>query len=149
MAAIIINPKERLQVREVPLPVTQGILGTGIDVTTLPEGHLVCPKCKTPKFECWMYGDNHRVEMGCMECGESTRLHFPTDIKLDDVAGSQQYFGKGDAVLPHGRFQCMKHPDKGMVLIHNVDVISIGCEKCFTEINICLRKSKGMVIVDG
>lgn len=125
---------------------------------TMPEGHLCCGKCSGYKFECWMYGDNRRIEMGCMECGESTRLYLPMDVKLDEYEGSDPSawkffnkdgsFGRTDAV-GEGRFSCMKHPKKGMVLIHNVDVVSIGCESCFTEINICLRKAKGIVLVDG
>jgi hypothetical protein len=107
------------------------VLGVGIDVMALPEGHLVCNKCKKHKFECWIYGDNYVIEMGCMECGESYRLLFPIDAKLPDKAG---------------RFTCLRHPGKGMILIHNTDVIGIGCESCFTEIRICLRKAKGIVL---
>jgi hypothetical protein len=145
---ILTKEKTRLRVRQSTLPVSSTILGKGIDVMGLPEGHLCCGKCGSHLFECWMYGDVRRVEMGCMGCGESTRLYFPMDVKLDDVAGSDPRFCKNDS-LGQGRFQCLRHPTKGMILVHNVDVVSIGCESCFTEINICLRKAKGMVLADG
>lgn len=154
MTTLLTKTKTRLRVKESALPVTSTILGKGIDIMTMPEGHLCCGKCSGYKFECWMYGDNRRIEMGCMGCGESTRLYLPMDVKLDDVAGTWKFFGaegsfgRTDAV-GEGRFVCRKHPTKGMILIHNVDVVSIGCESCFTELNICLRKAKGILLVDG
>lgn len=126
---ILTRTKTRMRVKEVKLPVTQGVLGTGIDVMNLPEGHLSCGKCSGYRFEAWMFGSNYRVECGCMSCGESVRLLFPMDI-----------------IIPEGRFTCSRHPEKGMVILHNVDVVSVGCEKCITQINFDLRKAKGMVI---
>ena len=154
MTTILTKTKTRMRVKQSALPVSATILGNGIDVTQMPEGHLCCGKCGEYRFECWMFGDNRRIEMGCMNCNEATRLYFPLDIKLDDLAGSsgriggEGFYGRSDA-LGEGRFQCLRHPKKGMILVHNVDVVSIGCESCFTELNICLRKAKGLVLVDG
>lgn len=145
---ILKREKTKLRVKQSLLPASSTILGKGIDVMQMPEGHLSCGKCSGHLFECWMYGDNRRIEMGCMQCGESTRLYFPMDVKLDEFTRTGSAYGRHDS-LGQGRFQCLKHPDKGMILIHNVDVISIGCEKCFTELNLCLRKAKGIVVVDG
>lgn len=148
MTHIITNKKTRMRVKQSALPVSATVLGKGIDVMSMPEGHLCCGKCGGYKFECWMFGDNRRIEMGCMNCNESTRLYFPMDIKLDEYAGTTIGYGRTDA-LGEGRFVCRRHKNKGMILVHNIDVVSIGCEACFTEINICLRKSKGIVLVDG
>ena len=146
---LITNPRQhtKLRLKQSALPLASTIIGEGIDVTKLPEGHLCCSTCSGYKFECWMYGDNRRIEMGCMQCGGSTRLVFPLDIKLDNYskAAPNGIYGKYNAI-GEGRFQCGRHPAKGMILIHNVDVISIGCESCFTELNICLRKAKGIVL---
>lgn len=126
----------RLQVKEVQMPITGDVLlGNGIDVMTLPEGHLSCSKCGKHLFECWVYLDTHRLEMGCQSCGHSYRLLFPLDIDL-------MRFGK------NGRFTCKKHPDKGFVLIHNMDVISIGCEKCTTEVQVILKTKNNLVIAN-
>ena len=148
MTQILTKSKPRLRVKESKLPASSLVLGKGIDAAEMPEGHLCCGKCGGHLFECWMFGDNRRIEMGCMSCNESTRLYFPQDIKLDEFAGSATRYGRSDA-LGEGRFQCLRHPTKGMILIHNVDVVSIGCESCFTELNICMRKAKGIVLVDG
>jgi hypothetical protein len=124
----------RLRVKETKLPEMQSkLLGNGLDVMSLPEGHLCCPKCSGYKFECWVILDSHRLEMGCMACGDSTRLLFPLDVDL-------LAFGKA------GRFTCKRHPKAGMILIHNVDVISCGCEKCNTEVDIKLKKASGLVM---
>lgn len=131
MVHILKKEQTKLRVREAKLPiVVDKILGKGIDVMALPEGHLSCARCGTFKFECWTYGDNFRIEMGCLECGENYRMLLPLDVHF-----------------PHnGRFSCKKHPDKGMILIHNVDVVSIGCECCRTELDIKLKKAKGLVL---
>lgn len=149
MAIILQRQTTRMRVKETSLPQNNSgvLLGRGIDVTNLPEGHLCCSKCHGYKFECWMFGDNRRIEMGCIECGESERLLFPLDVELAKATPTQ-YLGQYNA-LGEGRFQCRRHPDKAMVLIHNVDVVSIGCECCFTEMNICLRKAKGIILTDG
>lgn len=134
MVTILTKNKTRLRVKEVNLPMIDSpILGYGVDVTALPEGHASCPQCGKHLFECWLYGDNHRIEMGCMECNANYRLLFPLDVNMP----AQQ-----------GRFTCKRHPEKGMVLIHNVDVISIGCESCYTEIDIKLKKAQGLTIAE-
>lgn len=133
MAHILKKEHTRLRVRQAALPISiDKILGKGIDVMNLPEGHLSCARCGKFLFECWLYGDNFRIEMGCMECGESYRLLLPLDVHL----GKQ------------GRFTCRRHPEKGMILIHNIDVVSIGCECCNTELDIKLKKAKGLVLAD-
>lgn len=132
MVNFLKREKTKMRVREVSLPASiSPLLGMGIDATTLPEGHLSCTKCKRHLFECWLYGDNHRIEMGCMECNENYRLLFPLDVELP---------------VKQGRFTCRRHPEKGMVLIHNMDTVCIGCEKCYTEIRIPLKKAQGLII---
>lgn len=143
--AITILKKEhtRLRVNKVELPLaTNPILGDGIDVTTLPEGHLTCNGCGCHLFECWVYLDNHRLEMGCMKCGQSYRLLFPMDVSLSR-------FGR------QGRFTCKRSKDKagnkvdhsnaGFILIHNTDTVSVGCEKCNTEVNIKIRTESNII----
>jgi len=138
--------KSRLRVNDVSLPLaTSELLGSGIDVMTLPEGHLSCAKCGKHLFECWVYLDNHRIEMGCMNCGASYRLLFPLDVDL-----LSPFSGKS------GRFSCLRrkkghflHQNKGMVLIHNVDTICIGCELCNSEVQIKLKKAEGLILADG
>jgi hypothetical protein len=128
-----LNKKQtRLAVRAAVLPATSSpILGTGIDVMTLPEGHLCCVKCGKHLFECWISADTNRIEMGCLRCNESYRLLFPMDV-----------------IIPckFSRFVCRKHPNKGMVLIHNVDIISVGCESCTSEMQIKLKTKSNLVI---
>lgn len=132
MIHILKKEKTRLRVKQVNLPAHESpILGVGVDVMTLPEGHACCSKCSGHLFECWVYGDNHRVELGCLQCGHPTRYLFPLDV---DMPNKQ------------GRFTCNRHPDKGMVLIHNIDIISIGCEKCYTEIDFKLKNKHGLII---
>lgn len=135
MAITLLNRRStRLRVREVTLPAASSpLLGTGIDVMALPEGHLSCIKCKGYKFEFWLYGDSHRVEMGCIECNATYRLLFPLDV---------------DMPRKQGRFTCQKHPTKHFVVIHNIDILSIGCEACRTEINFQLKKKQGLIIAD-
>lgn len=130
--AVILKGKEepKLQVRDIPLPMPDSpLLSTGIDVTTLPQGHLICWKCKRHLFECSVYGDNHRVEMGCIECNQNYRLLFPLTVTMPTA---------------QGRFTCKKHPDKGMVLIHAASVVCIGCEKCNTEIRFLIQE--GLIV---
>lgn len=123
----------RLRVKEVRLPCsTDPALGTGIDITKLPEGHLCCTHCGKPFFECWVDLPNHRITMGCIHCGSSYKLLAPLDVDLK--------------ALGQGRFSCHRHPKSGLVLIHNVDVICIGCQYCDTEADIKLRKSSGLIL---
>lgn len=140
MTAIInrkkIGPGE-LFVHAVELPQSKDkILGTGIDVMNLPEGHLCCAQCGNHRFECWVYLDAHRLECGCQKCGWSCRLLFPLDVSL------------GRFRQP-GRFVCKRHPNKGFVIIHNTDTLSCGCELCNTEVNIKLRTESNLVLADA
>jgi hypothetical protein len=132
MSITLLNKtKTQLRVREASLPLaTSPILGNGIDATTLPEGHLSCVRCKGYKFEAWVYMDAHRLEMGCVQCNENYRLLFPMDVTLP----------------MDGRFICKKHPEKAMVLIHNVDVVCVGCESCRSEIQIFLKTKSNLVM---
>lgn len=135
MSITLLNKKHtRMRVKEIALPfISSPILGHGIDVTALPEGHLSCPMCKKHLFEASLYGDNHRIEMGCISCNWSCRLLFPLDVSLPEK---------------QGRFTCKKHPTKGMVCIHNVDTISIGCESCKTEINIKVKTKSNLILAN-
>ena len=126
--------KTRLRVKAAELPLSVNkILGTGIPVNNLPEGHLSCSMCQSPFFEAWVYLDKHRLEMGCCKCGHSYRLLFPLDAELKAFENS-------------GRWTCPQHPDKGMVLIHNTDVVSVGCQLCWRQVNIQLKKATGLVL---
>lgn len=133
----ILNKKfgeSRLTVKGVKLPLsTDKILGDGIDVTTLPEGHLTCVGCGGHRFECWVYLDNHRLELGCPKCSHSYRLLFPLDVSISK-------FGQT------GRFTCFKHPQKYFILIKNLETICIGCEQCKTEVQIKLKTKSNLVL---
>jgi hypothetical protein len=144
MANILKKEHTRLRVHATELPLSaSGILGAGIDVTTLPEGHLSCPQCQGFKFECWVFLDAHKIECGCMKCGWSCRLLIPMDVNIDQ-------FGKS------GRFTCMRrnnalahpfiHENKGMIIIHNSGTLSVGCEACKTEIDIKLKTKTNLVL---
>lgn len=137
--------KTKMRVKQVELPLSNNpALGRGIDVTTLPEGHLTCNKCNSLLFECWVSMKNHSVEMGCMKCGHSYKLLFPLDVSLTS-------FGKD------GRFTCQRkrdahhnkvdHSNLGFIVIHNIDIISFGCEKCTTEVLINTKTKSDLVIV--
>lgn len=124
-------PNNRLRVKELSLPLaTSSILGDGIDVTTLPEGHFCCVHCKEYKFECSIMGDFHRLEAGCMNCGHAYRFLFPLDCPLPPRKG---------------RFQCFKHMNKGMIVIHNIDKICVGCELCKTQIVFDIRTKSNII----
>lgn len=128
---ILTKNKTRLRVREVPIS-SIGVLGTMVDAMNLPEGHMSCGKCHGHRFECSGYVGGNKVEMGCEGCGDRFYVAFPLDV-----------------VIPDGRYYCRKHPSKGMILIHNIDVVSIGCESCKTQILIQLKKAGGLVLADG
>jgi hypothetical protein len=122
-----------LRVKEISIPLTtDSILGSGIDVTSLPEGHFSCQICKGFKFDCDIMLDYHRLEVGCRECGKAYRFLFPIDLPLP---------------AQKGRFTCKKHPDKGMIIIHNVGMFSCGCESCATQIVFDVRKTKNNLIL--
>lgn len=123
-----------LRVKEVELPLaTSEILGSGIDVTALPEGHFSCVRCKNHKFECSVILDSHRLEVGCIECNSSYRFLFPLDCPMPPTPG---------------RFSCKKHPDKGMIIIHNTDVICVGCEKCYTQILFQIKTYNNLILAE-
>lgn len=120
----------RVRSKQIPLS-TSDILGTGIDVMHLPEGHMACTICNGYKFECSIIGDFHRLEIGCMACGKAYRMLFPFDCPLPPQ---------------NGRFTCFKHPDKGMIIVHNVDVLCVGCESCKTEIVFELKTKSNLIL---
>jgi hypothetical protein len=124
--------KTKMRVKSTPLPKSMEMLGTMLDAMNLPEGHACCPKCAGYKFEVSGFPGAHKVELGCVNCGDRFYVAFPVDIEI-----------------PVGRYYCKKHPDKAMIMIHNIDVVSFGCEACRTEINIQLKKSNGLVLADG
>ena len=134
MVTLLKKEHTKLRVKEVNLPLMNSpILGAGIDATTLPEGHLSCPQCKGHLWEAWVMMDAHRVEMGCRDCNWKCRILFPLDV-----------------VFHHsGRWTCSAHPEKGVVLIHNVDVINIGCEKCFRDVSFQLKKAQGLILAEN
>lgn len=128
-------PNNRLRVKEVSLPLaTSEVLGLGIDVMTLPEGHFACVGCKGYRFECSMILDSYRLEAGCMGCGKAYRFLFPFDCPLPSVSG---------------RYSCFRHPDKGMVVIHNVGKLCVGCEKCRTQVIFDLKTKSNLVLADA
>lgn len=129
---IMTRTKTRMRVVERRLPKSSAILGTMLDAMALPEGHCCCSRCHGYKFEVSGYPGGGKVEMGCVGCGDRFYIAFPIDIDL-----------------PTGRWFCRKHMGKAFICIHNVDVVSFGCEACKTEINVCLRKAKGIILVDG
>lgn len=134
--AVILKGKTRLRVREFKSELKDDVvLGTGIDVLAMPDSHLSCSKCSKPFWEVWVYGDNHRIEIGCLSCGWSTRLLLPMDIDL------AKRFGEG-------KFECQRWSNGkiaghvGFIIIKNNEYLSIGCRYCKTEVNIkCLTKS--------
>lgn len=125
----------RVRDKEIPLSFDK-ILGEGVDVQTLPEGHAACPMCKGHKWEPWVYLDSHRLELGCCNCGYSCRLLFPLDVTLSPFRNQ-------------GRFTCKRHKDKGFILIKNMETVCIGCESCFTEVQIKLKTKSNLVLADG
>jgi hypothetical protein len=124
----------RLRVRASELPITGSkILGEGIDISVAPDGHLSCPGCQRFRFEVSKLGDSHRLEIGCMHCGWNTRLLLPIDCDLSR--------------LDNGRFSCLKHKDRGMVIIKNNTALCIGCESCATQIVLDMRSNTGLVVM--
>jgi len=126
-------PNNRLRVKEISVPLsTDTVLGQGIDVMKLPEGHFCCNKCHGYKFEISMLLDNFRLEAGCMNCNEAYRFLFPVDCPLPPVSG---------------RYSCRKHPSKGMIIIHNVGKLCIGCESsCKTQIIFDLDTNSNIIL---
>ena len=135
--ANILKGKTQLRVKEFSEPLSEDkILGTGIDVMTMPDSHLCCSKCSKPFFEVWVYTSNHYIEVGCVSCGWSTRLLLPYDIDLS------KRFGEG-------KFECFKHKDKGFVIIKNSDVLCVGCRYCKTEVQIKLDTKTNIILSDA
>ena len=124
--------KSRMRIKEYKPPTSLSVLGNVVDATTLPESHLACAKCSGYKFEVSGFPGGSKVEMGCMACNERLYISFPTDC-----------------VVPEGRFYCKKHPKKGMILIHNVETVCIGCESCKTEMQIKMKDKGGLILADG
>lgn len=130
MAITIFEKKHtRLRIKKRILPKSKGVLGDLLMATELPEGHCSCSKCDGYKFEVFGYAGGSKLEMGCVHCGNRLYLMFPVDIQL-----------------PAGRFVCKKHPDKAMIIIHNMKVISVGCECCKTEININVDITNNLIL---
>lgn len=126
------DKQKGLRVREISVPLaTDVVLGSGIDVMTLPEGHFACNKCHGHKFECSIILDHSRLEVGCVNCNASYRFLFPLDCPLP----------------PHkGRFSCKKHPEKGMIIIHNMGKLCVGCESCKTQIIFDLDTKNNLIL---
>jgi hypothetical protein len=139
----ILKRQTRLRVKARSLPDASPILGEGVDVMAIPDGHLSCPKCQGFRWECWVVLDAHRLELGCFSCGYSARLFFPLDIDLFKFGAS-------------GRFTCLRwdketgkipvHQDKAMIVIKNSDVLCVGCEACRTEVRIDLITKTNLVL---
>ena len=131
----ILKGGTRLRVKEftAPAPTTMEFLG-GVDALTMPDSHLSCPMCRSPWWECWIHkGDKHNIQVGCMKCGYDTRILIPRDIPLDQFA--------------EGRFTCFKHPNAGMAIIHNTDVLCIGCQNCKSEVRLKLKTNTNLVVM--
>lgn len=124
--------KTRLRVKQSTIPYTPGVLGNMLDATKLPEGHFCCSKCSGYKFEASGFPGGNKIELGCMQCNERYYMYFPVDC-----------------VVPEGRFYCKKHPKKGMILIHNIETVCIGCESCKTEMQIKVKDKGGLILADG
>lgn len=124
--------KTRLRVKQIAVPQQGGILGAMLDATQLPEGHFCCSRCLKYKFEASGFPGGNKIELGCMECGERYYMYFPVGCEV-----------------PEGRFYCKKHPKKGMILIHNVETVCVGCESCKTEIQIKVKDNGGLILADG
>jgi len=131
MVTILKRENTRLRVKEHKVAATS-VLGSMLDAMNLPEGHLCCSKCSGYKFECTGYPGGSKVEMGCIGCGERFYMAFPMDVDL-----------------PAGKYGCRRHPSKAFIVIHNIDVVSMGCEACKSEINVSLRKAKGIILADA
>lgn len=127
------DKQKGLRLKEVQLPLaTSVLLGSGIDAMSLPEGHLACPHCHGHLWEASVFLDAHRIEMGCRGCNWVCRVLFPMNV-----------------VFPcSGRWTCSAHPDKGVILIHNTDVINIGCEKCYRDISFQLKRAGGLILAE-
>lgn len=119
----------RLRVKKRILPKSQGVLGDLLVATDLPEGHCACSKCDGYKFEAFGFPGGGKIELGCVQCGGRFYLMFPVDVNL-----------------PEGRFICRTHPEKAMIVIHNMKVISVGCECCKTEININVDTKSNLIL---
>lgn len=145
------NPLEskytKLRVREQYVPGSP-ILGTGTDVTAFPEGHLCCSKCHGYKFECWVFPGTHKIELGCMTCGDSSRLALPLDVDIPHKEGrftclrtkvQLPYIANGTQFS--GEKYACDHTQKGMIIIHTSGTLCIGCEACNTEMRIILTKT--------
>lgn len=132
MATYLKKEKTKLRVREFRIPRAVSVLGNILDATKLPEGHLCCSRCHGYKFEASGYPGGNKIELGCVDCNERIYLAFPIDV-----------------VVPPGRYGCWKHSNKGMIVIHNLDVLCIGCESCKSEIRIEMKKKDGIIIADA
>ncbi len=129
---ILKKEKTKLRVHAYEAPLTgNNVLGEGIDIMTMPDGHLSCAQCQSPWMECQTMLDNHRLEVGCVKCGWNTRILFPIDVDLFQ--------------LGNGIFRCKKHSNE-MVVIKNDDTVCIGCRYCKTEVQIKLRTESNLVL---
>lgn len=128
-------PNNRLRVKEMNLPLATGVLlGSGIDVTTLPEGHMSCTNCSGFRFEASLFLDNFRIELGCIGCGKAYRLLFPVDCPLPESKG---------------RWTCFKHKDKAVIIIHNSGKLCIGCESCRSQVIFDVRPKDKNILLPG
>ena len=123
----------RVKANEAPLSGDK-VLGQGIDVVKMPEGHVACPMCDTPYFECWVGLDNHRIEIGCCKCGWDTRLLLPIETDLKEFL--------------NGKFTCFKHPKGQMVIIKNIDMLCVGCRYCRTQIVLDLKTKSNLILAN-
>jgi hypothetical protein len=121
-----------MRVKEHKPPKTLGILGNVIDATTLPESHLACARCSGFKFEVSGFPGGSKMELGCIACNERFYIAFPTNCSI-----------------PEGRFICKRHPNKAMIVIHNVETVCVGCEACKTEMHIVVKDKGGLILADG
>jgi hypothetical protein len=124
--------KTRLRVKQGALPRSLTILGNMLDATQLPEGHLACSKCSGYKFEASGYPGGSKMELGCINCNERVYIMFPMSC-----------------AIPEGRFICKRHPNKAMIVIHNVETVCVGCESCKTEMHIVVKDKGGLILADG
>lgn len=132
----LLKKLKRLNLRQEKI-LNQGL--GGIDCRSLPEGHLICTKCKRHSFEVWTKWKSFYVTCGCMHCGEAYKFLLPTDFKI---------YGAEEGSDPlEGRILCERHKGKGFVIIHNAGYISFGCECCNVEVIVDVTPKGGADLI--
>ena len=112
----------------------RALVGGNIDISHCPDGHLSCPKCQNPYFETWFEVGEHKILIGCVKCGWSSKMLFPVDVDLN-------LFGK------NGKWSCLKHKQAENAIIKNGQCVCIGCRYCMSQAIITLKSETGLVVM--